>query len=146
MILVLGGGLDREKFTAQFAQTHPDLDIWLSSGSSQAPDIFRQAKISEHRIIYDIRATDTVTNFTTVVDNFKQRNIQHVYVITSDFHMPRSMAIATIVFGSHGITCTPIAVPSFYPPESALHILRDMGRSILWLVTGRTGASLRSRP
>ncbi|NEQ17472.1 MAG: YdcF family protein, partial [Moorea sp. SIO3E2] len=29
-ILVLGGNKDRFKFTAQFSQSHPELDIWVS--------------------------------------------------------------------------------------------------------------------
>jgi hypothetical protein len=31
-IFTLGGGSIRETFTAQFAQKHPNLDIWVSSG------------------------------------------------------------------------------------------------------------------
>ncbi|NER26936.1 MAG: YdcF family protein, partial [Symploca sp. SIO1C4] len=31
-IITLGGGIDREKFTAKFAQTHPSLEIWVSTG------------------------------------------------------------------------------------------------------------------
>ena len=37
-----------------------------------------------------------------------------------------------------------IPTPNF-TPESPLRILRDTGRSILWLTTGRTGASLNPR-
>ena len=31
-ILTLGGGADREKFTAQIARAYPNLPIWVSSG------------------------------------------------------------------------------------------------------------------
>ena len=144
-ILTLGGGPDREKFTAQFAQLVPNIPIWVSTGISnqQALQIFQTAGISEERIRLDRRAIDTVTNFTTLVKDLKKQDIQHIYLITSDFHMPRAVAIATIVLGSHGIAFTPIPIPSKNQPEPKLEILRDSGRSLFWLLTGRTGASLK---
>jgi uncharacterized SAM-binding protein YcdF (DUF218 family) len=143
-ILTLGGGSDREKFTAQFARKHPTLDIWVSSGRppKQARSIFQNADIPNSRLHLDYRAVDTVTNFTSLVFDFKQRHIQHLYLITSDFHMPRAKSIAILVLGSQGITFTSISISSKQPRESILHILRDMGRSLLWIVSGRTGASL----
>jgi hypothetical protein len=51
-----------------------------------------------------------------------------------------------LVLGSRGIAFTPISIPSDrFVPESPLRILRDTGRSILWLTTGRTGASFNPR-
>lgn len=144
-ILTLGGGSDREKFTAQFAQMHPSLEIWVSSGTSpddEAHKIFQAAGIPDTRVHLDHRAVDTVTNFTSLVKDFKKRNIQHIYLITEDFHMARAKAIATFVLGSQGIAFTPVSVPSDEPPESWLHILRDSGRAVLWIFTGHTGASL----
>ncbi|WP_353930100.1 YdcF family protein [Okeanomitos corallinicola TIOX110] len=147
VIFTLGGGPEREKFTAEFAQNHPNLDIWVSTGilPAQAFAIFDDAGISTHRLHLDYRAVDTVTNFTTMVQNFKQHHIQHIYLITSDFHLPRARAIATLVLGSQGITFTPIAIPSEQPQESIFHIVRDSGRSLLWIVSGRTGASFNPR-
>ncbi len=147
-ILTLGGGIDREKFTAQFAQAHPSLEIWVSSGTEpkEALAIFQAAGIPDTRVNLDRRAVDTVTNFTTLVADFKNRGIQHLYLITSDFHMPRAKAIATIVLGVWGIAFTPISIPTNKPPESWLHVLRDCTRSLFWIVTGRTGASLGSKP
>ena len=112
-ILTLGGGADREKFTAQFAHFHP-LTIWISSGSPRlkARQIFQDANISTSKVILDYRATDTVTNFTSLVKDFQRQNYQHIYLITSDFHMPRAKAIAFIVLGSHGIAYTPVAIPT----------------------------------
>jgi uncharacterized SAM-binding protein YcdF (DUF218 family) len=145
-ILILGGGTDREQFTAEFAQKHPSLDIWLSSGSlpTLAQSIFQAANIPRDRLHLDYRAVDTVTNFTTLVPDFKQRRIQHLYLITSNFHIPRAKVIATLVLGSQGITFTPISVPSSYPKESIFRLFRDGGRSLVWIFTGRTGASYRS--
>ncbi|NET51403.1 MAG: YdcF family protein, partial [Merismopedia sp. SIO2A8] len=107
-ILTLGGGIDREKFTAKFAQTHPSLEIWVSTGIDveTAQSIFQSAGIPNGRVHLDRRAVDTVTNFTSLVADFKSRKIKHLYLITSAFHMPRAKAIATIVFGSQGIAFT----------------------------------------
>jgi hypothetical protein len=58
--------------------------------------------------------------------------------------MPRALAIATFVLGSQGIAFTPVSVPSDQPAESWLRILRDSARALLWVVTGRTGASLKT--
>lgn len=114
VIFTLGGGSDREKFTAEFGQNHPNLDIWISSGAppAQAFSIFQAVAIPTYRIHLDYRAVDTVTNFTTLVKDFQQRHIQHIYLITSDFHLPRAKTIATLVLGSQGITFTPISIPT----------------------------------
>lgn len=143
-ILTLGGGEVREKFTAQFAKIDPSLEIWVSSGIpiEQARPIFRAAGIPDERVHFDRRAVDTVTNFTSLVKDLKNQKIHHTYLITSDFHMPRARAIATIVLGSQGITFTPISIPSARSPESKLEIARDASRAVIWLITGRTGSTL----
>jgi uncharacterized SAM-binding protein YcdF (DUF218 family) len=148
IILTLGGGPEREEFTAQFAQNHPTLDIWVSSGipAEQAYTIFKAANIPEERIHLDYRAIDTVTNFTTLVADFEQRGIQHLYLITSEEHITRAKAIATIVLGSQGITFTPVSFISKFPSEESIfRVIRDCGRALFWVVTGRTGASLNPR-
>ncbi len=146
-ILTLGGGSIREEFTAKFAQSHPSLDIWVSSGipPKQANEIFRNASINLERVHLDYRATDTVTNFTSLVQDFKDRKIHHLYLITSKFHMRRAKAIATFVLGSDEITFTPVPIPSNRPRESTLRVMRDTGRSLIWVFTGRTGASFNPR-
>jgi uncharacterized SAM-binding protein YcdF (DUF218 family) len=146
-ILTLGGASSREAFTAEFAQSHPNLPIWISSGlprpATQA--IFQQAGVNPVRLHQDQRATDTVTNFTTMVDQLQRNHVEHVYLITSDFHLPRASVIGSLVLGSRGIRFTPIVVPSSEPQEeSPLRILRDTARSIFWILTGHTGAGLRS--
>jgi uncharacterized SAM-binding protein YcdF (DUF218 family) len=146
-ILTLGGGPERETFTAQFAQTHPSLEIWVSSGipSAQAHTIFRATGIPDARVHLDRRAVDTVTNFTSLVKDFKKWHFQHLYLITSDFHMPRAKAIATLTLGSQGIAFTPVSIPTNQPAEPWLLTLRDSGRALLWIGTGCTGAKLNPR-
>lgn len=146
-IFMLGGTTlgEREEFTAEFAHWYPALKSWIYSGisSNKIRKIFKEAGILDSRLYLDYRAVDTVTNFTTLVPDFRKRKIQHLYLINSDFYMPRAKAIATLVLGSQGITCTSLSVASNQSKESTLHITRDIARSILWIFTGYTGASLR---
>jgi uncharacterized SAM-binding protein YcdF (DUF218 family) len=143
-ILILGGNPKREAAAAQLAHYYPKLDVWVSSGASpkDARSIFQAAGVSFDRVHLDYRATDTVTNFTTLVPEFKQHGIRHLYLVTSNFHMPRARAIATIILGSQGIAFTTVSVPSSEPEESTWRIVRDCGRSILWIITGRTGGRI----
>jgi uncharacterized SAM-binding protein YcdF (DUF218 family) len=146
-ILVLEGRTQRIRFAAEFAQKHTNLPIWVSGnpdGQRTNQFIFQEAGIDAQRVHYDFCAIDTVTNFTCTVRDFRTRQIRHIYVITSDYHMTRSLAIAYIVLGSRGIIATPLAVPSAdYPVESPLRTVRDCVRSLVWLVTGLTGARLQ---
>jgi uncharacterized SAM-binding protein YcdF (DUF218 family) len=143
-ILMLGGSMEREIFTAHFAIAYPTLNIWVSSSTSvyQARSIFNAIGISNSRLQFDNRAVDTVTNFTSLVADFQQMGIRHIYLITSSYHMGRAKAIAFFVFGSAGIAFTPVSAPSAEPSESPLRILRDILRAIVWIFTGFTGASL----
>lgn len=144
-LLMLGGDLSREHFTAEFGQQNPDLPIWVSGTYPEGRRILKDHSIDPNRVHYDDRATDTVTNFTTMIEPLKKNNIAHVYLITSDYHMARSTAIGTVVFGSRGITFTRVPIPSNQEPDNTIRIARDVGRSFLWLVTGRTGASFNPR-
>ncbi|XPM60630.1 MAG: YdcF family protein [Leptolyngbya sp. IPPAS B-1204] len=146
-VLVLGGAAERERFAAEFAKQHPDLPIWVSSGSNPeyAEWVFTEAGIDPNRIHLDYQAVDTVTNFTTLADYFKTRNIRSVYLITSDYHMRRAQVIGEIVLGSRGIDFRPVAVPSARSPEPLTKVVRDAARATLWVVTGETGSSLAAK-
>ncbi|MGF1540252.1 MAG: YdcF family protein [Pleurocapsa sp.] len=143
-VLVLGGHEERERYAAKLGRQYRELPIWVSSGSPQdyAKKIFLKEGISGDRLHLDYRARDTVTNFTTLVDELKAQGINSVYLITSENHMTRAKIIGEIVFGSRGIVFQPISVPSKNPPEPIEKSLRDGVRSILWLVTGHTGVIL----
>ena len=144
-ILILGGSHAREDITAQFAHLYPDIPIWLSSGPDDAisRQIFLNKGVNLNRVYFDRRATDTITNFTTLMDDFKQRKIKHLYLVTSDYHISRASAIATIVLGSKGIAFSPVSVPEKREPEPPSKTIRDIFRAIVWVVTGHTGSSLK---
>ena len=150
-MLVLGGStsaLEREKLAAQLARQHPDLPIWVSSGSTNktyVKRVFAKAGINSNRVHLDYRAVDTVTNFTTLVDDLQARGIKSVYLITSEYHMRRARIIGEIVLGSRGIEFKPVSVPSKVSPESIEKALRDGARAVLWVATGHTGSTLSKR-
>lgn len=144
-VIVLGGStknLEREKFTAKFAREHPNLPIMISGGSPPAytKRVFTKAGINPKRLHLDYEAVDTVTNFTTLVDDLQARKIKNVYLITSDFHMRRACIIGEIILGSRGIRFKPIPVPSKMPPEPMEKSIRDGARALFWVATGYTGA------
>ena len=83
--------------------------------------------------------------FCDSVDDFVDADLQHIYLITSDFHMRRARVIATVVLGSRGDVVTPIAVHSKRPSETMFRALRDGGRTVVWLFTGKTGARIKGQ-
>jgi uncharacterized SAM-binding protein YcdF (DUF218 family) len=147
-MLVLGGStsaLEREKLAARIARQHSDLPIWVSSGSTNkayVKRVFAKAGVAPSRLRLDYQAVDTVTNFTTLVDELQSLGITSIYLITSDYHMRRARVIGEIVLGSRGITLKPVVVPSGIPPEPIEKSIRDGARAILWVTTGYTGATL----
>ena len=143
-VFVLGGHETREKFAADLAKKHPHLEVWISSGSppEYVKRIFDFRGIGGDRLHLDYQAQDTVTNFTTLVDELESRGISRIYLVTSDSHMARARIIGEIVFGSRGIMVEPVVVPSDMPPEPLNKSFRDVVRSIAWLLTGYTGSEL----
>lgn len=147
-VLVLGGStsaLERERFAAQFALQYPDLPIWVSGGSPNqkyTERVFAKAGIDRSRLRLDYQAVDTVTNFTTLVDELQDSGIKSVYLITSDYHMRRAQIIGEIVLGSRGIDFQAVSVPSEQSPEPIEKAIRDGARAVLWLATGHTGSTL----
>jgi uncharacterized SAM-binding protein YcdF (DUF218 family) len=144
-IFVLGGDFDRTTYAAEVWRSHPEMDVWVSDFPAyleQQQQLLNQWGVPIRQIRLDGRATDTVTNFTTLVDRFGVQKLQHLFLVTSDSHMRRARAIAAIVLGSRGVVVTPLPMPSKVESESWVKVLRDGGRSVLWIVTGRTGASL----
>lgn len=143
-LLVLGGSQRREIFAAEFARDRPELEIWVSSGSNPEYSewVFAEAGIALERLHLDYQAVDTVTNFTTLVDEFKARGIKNIYLITSDDHMRRASIIGEIVLGSRGISFRPISVESGREPEPVVKAFRDGARAVVWVMTGHSGSRL----
>ena len=147
-ILILDGSNYRILQAAAFARTHPHLPIWISGNCSERATVktaFRQLAASRP-VHYDLRATDTVTHFTTLASDLRAAHIRHVYLVTSDYHLNRAMVSANLVFGSQRIVFTPVSLQHKADvKEPQLKSVRDGLRSLLWLATGRTGARFNPR-
>ncbi len=143
-ILVLGGStrhLEREKFAAKFALKHKNLPIWITGGSPPklTQEVFARSGVSLKLLHLDYEAVDTLTNFTTLVDELQSQGIKSIYLITSDFHMRRASVVGKIILGSRGIRFQAVTVHSDKSPEPISKSVRDGVRAIIWITTGYTG-------
>lgn len=140
LILVLGGDVEREQVAAELAQ-RDGLPVLVSGGSNPeyAQWLFGQQGLDQGRVQLDYRAIDTLSNFTSIVDELKRAKVRHVLLVTSSDHMPRAMLIGRLVAGSRGIGLTPVPVPcgERCKPEGWRKVWGDGARAALWVVTGR---------
>jgi uncharacterized SAM-binding protein YcdF (DUF218 family) len=140
LILVLGGDADRERVAADLAR-RDGLPVLVSSGSNPeyAQWLFHQQGLDQRRVQLDYRATDTLSNFTSVVDELKRAKVRHVLLVTSSDHMNRALLVGRLVAGSRGIALTPVAVPCGQrcEPEGRRKVWGDGLRAALWVLTGR---------
>lgn len=137
-LVLLGGGIPREIFTAKQAKYYPDLPIIISSGSP-IPCLYEifvvKHQVNWDRIIVDFKATDTVTNFTALLPYLKAHHHRHVYLIAGDGHMKRAEPLAQLIWGSQGIAYTPMTFPEghhrpWWKPSF------DIFRSVGWILFG----------
>ena len=141
MILVLGGDTQREVFAARLA--HEDgLPVIVSSGSNPeyANWLFREREgLAPDQVQLDYRARDTLSNFTSLVDDLRRARIRHALLVTSSDHMSRALLVGRIVAGSRGIRLTPVPVPcgQLCVVEGRRKVWGDGLRALLWVISGR---------
>ena len=139
-ILVLGGDLDRERVGLRLAQ-QLELPLVVSGGSNPeyAQWLVRDAGMDQRRVVLDYRAKDTFSNFTSLVDDLKRDGVRHVYLVTSEDHLPRAMTVGRLVAGSRGIRLTgvPVACQPACREETWGKRLGDGIRALTWVITGR---------
>ena len=140
LILVLGGDVDRERTAGELAR-RDGLPVLVSGGSNPeyAQWQFGQQGLPQGRVQLDYRATDTLSNFTSVVDELRRAKVRHVLLVTSSDHMNRALLVGRLVAGSRGITLTPVSVPcgARCLPEGRRKVWGDGLRAALWVLTGR---------
>jgi len=140
LILVLGGDVDREHIGVRLARDL-SLPLIVSGGSNQeyAQWLLREAGIPLSQVQLDYRAKDTLGNFTSLVDELHLQGIQHVLLVTSEDHLPRSMAVGHVVAGSRGIRLTgiPVSCAENCQEEGWEKRIGDWLRAWAWVATGR---------
>ena len=141
MILVLGGDKDREIRAADLARSR-GLPVVVSGGTNPeyAHWLFEErAGLPSQQVHLDYRAHDTLSNFTSLVDDLRRARIRHALLVTSSDHMPRALLVGRIVAGSRGISLTPVAVScgALCQPEGRRLVWGDGARAVLWVLSGR---------
>ena len=140
LVLVLGGDVDRERMGARLAR-QLELPLLVSGGSNReyATWLLQEERLNPERVTLDYRARDTLSNFTSLVDQLQSEGIQHVLLVTSENHLPRSMAVGQVVAGSRGIHLTgvPVACSPDCEQEGRLKQISDWLRAMAWVITGR---------
>ena len=141
MILVLGGDKDREAAAAKLARQR-GLPVVVSGGTNPeyARWLFQQrAGLPPGQVRLDYRASDTLSNFTSLAGDLQRARIRHALLVTSSDHMKRAMLVGRIVAGSRGIHLTPMPVScgQLCKVESDRKIWGDGLRAVLWVVSGR---------
>lgn len=141
LILVLGGDVAREARAAELAE-HRGLPVVVSGGSNPeyAQWLFEQRQgLPRGQVQLDYRARDTLSNFTSLVDDLRRARIRHALLVTSSDHMDRALLVGRIVAGSRGITLTPVPVTcgDQCQPEGRRKVWGDGLRAGLWVLSGR---------
>jgi uncharacterized SAM-binding protein YcdF (DUF218 family) len=141
MILVLGGDVAREREAAALA-ARQGLPVVVSGGSNPeyAHWLFEQRQgLPPHQVQLDYRARDTLSNFTSLVDDLRQARIRHALLVTSRDHMDRALLVGRIVAGSRGIHLTPVPVScgDRCQPEGRRKVWGDGLRAAVWVLSGR---------
>jgi uncharacterized SAM-binding protein YcdF (DUF218 family) len=141
MILVLGGDADREKAAARLAR-EDGLPVVVSGGTNPeyAHWLFEEREgLPSHQVHLDYRAFDTVSNFTSLVDDLRRARIRHALLVTSSDHMDRALLVGRIVAGSRGIHLTPypVACGQLCVHERRRRLWEDGLRAVLWVISGQ---------
>jgi len=141
MILMLGRNADREAAAARLARSD-GLPVVVTGGTNPeyAQWLFQQKEgLPSRQVHLDYRARDTVSNFTSLVDDLRQARIRHALLVTSTDHMQRALLVGRIVAGSRGIHLTPVPVPcgDLCVVEGRRRLWGDGARAALWVISGQ---------
>mmetsp|Transcript_34109 Transcript_34109/g.107023 ORF Transcript_34109/g.107023 Transcript_34109/m.107023 type:complete len:215 (+) Transcript_34109:24-668(+) len=143
VVLLLGGSLRRELLCAAAAGRRcPQAALLLSSGCADAAELAAArascAGAADVPVLVDCRAVDTVTNFTSVVEDLAGGGVASVSIATDRAHARRAAWVGSLILCSQGIAVAePISVDSGEVLcESALRTLRDCLRALLWVACG----------
>ena len=133
IILHLGGNRNRATVAAKLAAKRPDSLVVISSeGGDHGLPVYLEAGIAPSRIIVDMEAWDTVTNFTHTYKLLRELGITSLTVVTDSSHMPRSLAIAEQVWGGRVPIDSAEYPQDSYKERDATHIKWDRRRAWLW--------------
>ncbi|NJM48570.1 MAG: YdcF family protein [Alkalinema sp. RU_4_3] len=138
-VLVLGGSIRREIHAAELAHQFPERPILISQGASDpcVKSVFDRALAPDDRVWVERCANSTFGNFYYSLPILQRWQVRRVKLVTSPSHLPRSLWMARIILGSHGIWVDLDAVTEPGIPgnkESGLKTSLDLLRSLGWAI------------
>lgn len=138
-ILHLGGNIGRLEETIRQAKLHPTATVIISSeGAIQdVVNKLQGAGIGRERVVLNPLAYDTPGNFTTTWGDVKRAGAKRVYVVTDQFHMQRSMALAKACYFGRGVEpvpCPLVGGPKYEEPQG--WTVGGVAAVLLWRATG----------
>lgn len=128
LVIIPGGDRTRELRAAHLCSRMPTVRaIVISSGACSADEFAPQGEPS---VLCDRRATCTVSNFASLVDDLVTQDVRHVLVVTSSEHVKRAGAVAAIILRTRGICVSTRALPTGEASaEGTCRLLRDVARA-----------------
>lgn len=142
VIICLGGDYRRNISAALIAKQNPDAVVLVSTetGNQAVADIYKNTDVDLTRVWFDFHAWDTVSNFTETCKWVKNKKPKKLWVVTSDYHMRRSMAIARVVYALLAIELIPVKHPSGSDRKEPLsQVIACALRALVWHATGNPG-------
>tara|TARA_Y100001968_G_C19377023_1_gene728211 strand:- start:495 stop:1064 length:570 start_codon:yes stop_codon:yes gene_type:complete len=140
LIVVLGGDIRREKAGIRISK-EIGIPLLISGGSNReyAEWLIQKEGLAAHQVKLDYRAKDTLSNFTSIVDDLSNQEISHILMITSEEHFQRASIIGNIIIGSRGIKLTSLSLDCHVEckKESYQKQLLDSIRALAWISTGK---------
>ena len=140
IVMVLGGDLKREDLGIKMAKTL-GLPLLISGGSNREHALWavKKSGLSTDLVILDYRAKDTLSNFTSIINELVAKEISHILTITSKDHMNRAMVVGQIVAGSRGVRLTsiPVSCAPLCKEETLQKLIFDFIRAIIWVATNQ---------
>jgi uncharacterized SAM-binding protein YcdF (DUF218 family) len=136
-ILVLGGSIQREIYTAKLTKDYPDVPIIISHGSDDPCilSIFQAQNARLNNVWLEHCAHNTFDNFFFNIPTLRRWGAHKVKVVTSGSHLKRATWMGKILLGANGIAVEVDSVKERGRPgnrESQLKTTLDLSRSILW--------------
>lgn len=142
VIICLGGDYRRNISAALITKQNPDAVVLVSTETENqaVADIYKNTGVDLNKIWFDFHAWDTVSNFTETYKWIKNKKPKKLWVVTSDYHMRRSMAIANVVYALSGIELISIEHPSDSDRKEPLsQVIACALRALVWHITGNPG-------
>ena len=136
LILVLGGNIDREIIGINLSKVL-NIPVIISGGSNPeyAQWLIKKQGIDHNQVSLDYRAQDTLSNFTSIMDDLIYAEVNHMLMITSENHFNRANLVGKIITGSKGIKLSSLAVKcnSTCQVEPKIKEILDSIRAIVWV-------------